>query len=411
MNLSIRSKLAFLTIFVLVFAVCYLMSSPAVSVASESGASTSDYFLPLIFVPREFEIIPTEATFTNVTHITHAGDERIFVVELAGTIRILHPNGTTSLFLDIRDRVLDEGAEQGLFALAFHPDYANNGYFYVTYTAAYPQDSNKSYLKLSQFQVTANPDVANSASELLLLSIIQDFPVHNGGALEFNPQDGRLYMGIGDDSQNLVAQDDGSYKGKILRINVNASRTAQNAVLEQLDADTIASTAVSIELSAKGLRNPWRMAIDPVSGHIFVGDVGDRLWEEIDVIPFGYNGGNFGWPCVEGPEVLFTGGACDKFFDPPIHYYSEGCVVVVGEYYRYEGDLSLPGRLIFADACVQQIQTLTYTAGSWQAKPIGDLSSVSGGLLTTFGQDVNGTVYAGVLGASVPLFELYIPPE
>lgn len=134
---------------------------------------------------------------------------------------------------------------------------------------------------------------------------MQDFALHNGGSLEFNPRDGRLYMDVGDDSQNLVAQNDG-FKGKILRIDVGSGQATQSQGVQQLDEDTTASTAVSIETWARGLRNPWRMAVDPVSGNIFVGDVGDRSWEEIDMIPFGYGGSNFGWPCVEGPEVLFT---------------------------------------------------------------------------------------------------------
>jgi glucose/arabinose dehydrogenase len=305
---------------------------------------------------------------------------------------------------------VDEGAEQGLFALAFHPDYATNGYFYVTYTAAFPNDSNKWNLRLSQIQVTSNPDVANPNSEVALLNIVQDFALHNGGSLEFNPRDGRLYMGVGDDSQNLVAQNDG-FKGKILRIDVGSAQATQSHGMQQLDEDTTASTAVSIETWARGLRNPWRMAVDPVSGNIFVGDVGDRSWEEIDMIPFGYGGSNFGWPCVEGPEVLFTDGDCDKIFDPPIHYYSEGCSVILGEYFRFGGDLSRKGSLIFADGCLQQIQALSFSEGSWQVKTIGDLAAASGGFLTTFGQDINGTVYAGVLGTPAPLLELYIPPQ
>ena len=153
------------------------------------------------------------------------------------------------------------------------------------------------------------------------------------------------------------------------------------------------------------------MAVDPVSGNIFVGDVGDRSWEEIDVIPFGYGGSNFGWPCVEGPEVLFTDGDCNKTFDPPIHYYAVGCSVVVGEYFRFAGDLSQKGSLIFTDGCLRQIQALSFTDGSWQAKTIGDLTNAPGGFLTTFGQDINGTVYAGVLGEPAPLLELFIPPQ
>ena len=410
MNLSNGRKLAFLTIFVGVFTVCYAISSSPSMVASQAGGSAGDNFLPLIFVPREFEAIPTTATFTNVTDITHAGDERLFVSEQAGTIRILQPDGSSALFLDIRDRVVDEGAEQGLFALAFHPNYATNGYFYVMYTAAYPNETNKWNLRLSQFQVTGNPDVADPNSEVVLINIVQDFVLHNGGALEFNPQDGRLYMGVGDDSQGLVAQHDG-FKGKILRINIDVSQAVQSQSVQQIDENIFASTAVSIETWARGLRNPWRMAVDPVSGDIYIGDVGDRSWEEIDRIALGYNGGNFGWPCVEGPEVLFTDGECNQTFNAPIHYYDVGCAVVVGEYFRFEGNLSHKGSVIFTDGCLRQIQALSFSDGSWQVEIIGDLADAPAGFLTTFGQDINGTVYAGLIGESVPLLELYIPPE
>ncbi len=411
MSQATRRNLAFLAIFVFVFAICYALSSPLTTSASQAGGGTNNTYLPLIMVPREFEVIPTNATFNNVTDITHAGDERLFVAELAGTIRILQPNGTTSLFLDIQDRVLDSGAEQGLFGLAFHPDFATNGYFYVTYTAKFPQDNNKSYLRLSQFQVTGNPDVADPNSEAVLISIIQDFTIHNGGALEFNPRDGQLYMGVGDDSQNLLAQDGGSKKGKILRINVDAAQAAQSLTMQQVDEDMMAATAVSIETWAKGLRNPWRMAVDPVSGNIYIGDVGDRAWEEIDMLPFGYNGSNFGWPCMEGPDVLFTDGDCNKTFDLPIHSYSVGCSVIAGEFFRFAGDLSQKGSLIFADGCTREIQALSFSNGSWQVNTVGDLANAPDGFLTTFGQDVNGTVYAGILGADVPLLELYIPPQ
>ena len=404
-------KFLFLTLFVLVFAICYANSSTLITTAAPDGGSSTNTFLPLIFVPREFESIPTNATFDNVTDITHAGDERLFVAERAGTIKILHPNGTSSLFLDIRDRVLDSGAEQGFFGLAFHPDYATNGYFYVTYTAVFNQDPNKAILRLSQFQVTSNPDVADPNSEAVLVSIVQDFVIHNGGSLEFNPVDGRLYMGVGDDSQNMSAQDDSSSKGKILRINVDTGLAARGAVMHPLNEDTMASTAVSVERWAKGVRNPWRMAVDPVSGNVYIGDVGDRSWEEIDVIPLGVSGRNFGWPCVEGPEVLFTDGDCNKTFDPPIYFYDIGCAIVVGEYWRFEGDLGRKGSLIFTDGCLRQVQSLSNSGGSWQATTIGDLSDAPGGFLTAFGQDVNGTVYAGVLGTSMPLLELYIPPQ
>ena len=409
---SMPKKLTLLTIFVLVLIAAYSVSSSPTTAASPAGENPLTHYLPIIVSPREYEVIPTTATFDNVTDIANAGDERLFIAERSGIIRILHPNGTTSVFLDIRDEVVDEGFEQGLFGLAFHSDYATNGTFFVSYTTNFSNQDDKWNLRLSQFQVSANPDIADSTSRSTLLDIAQDFTIHNGGALEFNPKDGRLYLGVGDDSQNLIAQGS-DYKGGILRIDLESEKPAADhpATFQQLSPDTTAAPTISVKKVAKGLRNPWRMAVDPVSGDIYVGDVGDRSWEEIDLIPFGVSGRNFGWPCVEGPEILHTDGDCDREFDAPIYYYSEGCAVVIGEYFRFEGDLNANGSLIFADGCLRKIQSLSAASGSWQATPIGSLPDTPSGFLTTFGQDINGTIYAGVLATDASLLELYIPSQ
>lgn len=396
------------TVVILVASLLTLISS-RISARSATEVETGT-FLPVVMIPDEFRIIVTPATFVSVTDISNAGDDRLFVAERAGTIRILHPDGSSSLFLDIRDRVDSDGAELGLFGLAFHPDYPNNGYFYVTYTT--PRDGTGWSLKLSQFQVTSNPDVAAPDSEIRIINVRQDFAQHNGGALEFNPLDGKIYLGVGDDEELLTAQDRSTSKGKILQIDVDIANVGRNIGIErQINEDTIVAASVMTEQWARGLRNPWKIGVDPLTGDMFVGDVGDRSWEEINLIPFGQSGQNFGWPCMEGPDIKDDGGPCNRNFDLPVYYYSNGCYIVVGEVYRHPEDPAEDGRLLFGDGCRSEIFALSQVPGGWQAQVIGDRSGTPEGLLTTFGKNDEGTVFAGLLGPAKPLLELHIPSQ
>lgn len=400
-------------IFLIVFGVLLvgMTLSSFGGVNGRSLQSSTPIYLPIINTVRQFEANPTAHTFANVTDITNAGDERLFVAELSGIIYVIQENGTKSVFLDIRDRVDADGYELGMFGLAFHPNHLDNGYFYVTYTASAGDMQWK--LILAQFQVTADPNVADPSSEARLVSVTEDSEYHNGGSIEFNPIDGRLYFGIGDDSQNLSAQEANQNKGHLLRIGVNPTRIAQNRnnSLIQISADTFAAQDVSIQKWAKGLRNPWRIAIDPLTGDIFIGDVGDRDWEEINYIPFGVQSKNFGWPCMEGPNIELTDPPCDKSFDAPLYYYDEGCSVVMGEVYRFNNDPKMPREIIFTDGCLRHINVLKQTSNGWVAEEIGTIPETPSGFLTTFGKDNNGKIFAGLLGSPVPLYELYIPAE
>ncbi len=376
---------------------------------SGQAAEPGTVYLPVMVTPREFEITPGIGSFGPITDITHAGDDRLFVMEKRGVIFVIQPSGTISLFLDISDRVVDDGQEQGLLGLAFHPEYAQNGYFFVTYTA---QLGAQWEVRTSRFHVSADPQVADPASELILLQIPQQGILHNGGGLAFNPLDGYLYQGVGDDSQFLVAQDAQSVLGKLLRLNVDSlvNANAPWQTRRYLDAQAL----VPVEIWAYGLRNPWRFAIDPVRGHIYIGDVGDRAWEEVDIIPGGAPGFNFGWPCLEGPEIMLAEGVCAEpwRFTLPVYYYPHGhgvgtgCAVIAGKVLRPETD----GRFIFADSCRRSIFAMTYENGVPETVQLGTFDAVDL-FLNTFGEDNKGNLYLGMywIPDPGPLYELYVP--
>jgi glucose/arabinose dehydrogenase len=383
-----------------------ILMVPAVFLISAAPPDTgqNQLFLPLVIGPRPFDITPTVSGFNFVTHITHAGDDRIFVVERAGIIRILHPSGATSVFLDIRDRVITEESEQGLFAVAFSPDYLNNGYFYVTYISSlWTQESR--WLVLSRFQVSGNPDSANPFSEELVTTISQDTGVHNGGGLEFNPLDGALYLGVGDDTQSYSPQTYSTMKGKIIRFDTVSLSVPSLGALRPRLSDSM--TAVPLQIWNLGLRNPWKLTFDPDNGDMFIGDVGGNLWEEINLVPNGSSGQNFGWPCMEGPDILTTDGVCDNpaAFTLPIHAYPHpgGCAIIVGDMYRPPNSPQ-DKKLIFGDYCKRDIFSLTQVGSNWQAAFVGNLS-LTEEFMPALGISRLGKVYAGTELAPGPQFE------
>lgn len=362
----------------------------AVATAAQTDSVTAH--LPVILGVPQFEARPIGGSFTQITDIEHAGDARLFVTEQPGTIKILHPDNSVTTFMDLRDRVVVEGAEQGLLAITFHPDYAENGTFFVSYTGRDPAQGDWN-LYLSRFQVSGNPDVGDPASEEILMRIEQGFELHNAGGLAFNPMDGYLYFGVGDDSQLLVAQDPKNRKGKILQVDVDGP-------------------SVEYEMYALGLRNPWRFAIDPNNGNMFIGDVGDLEWEEVDVITYGAPRQNFGWPCVEGPEIRFDGGDCanPERYQMPVYSYKHTetrCAVIGGVVYRPGG--VGPANFLFGDYCSREVWSMVPdAAGNFSVEELGTLDNLEG-QLTTFGTAVDGRILVGAYGFDVPIYELIIP--
>ena len=247
---------------------------------------------------------PVVGGFSNAVALTHAGDQsgRQFITLQTG--RVLIYDGTQLLpnpFLDISALVSCCG-ERGLLSIVFHPDYAANGHVYVNYT------DNSGDTVVARYTVSADPDVIDPGSALVLLNVSQPFSNHNGGQLQFGP-DGKLYIGMGDggsggDPRNL-AQDLTSLLGKMLRIDVDAG--VPYAIPP--DNPFVGDPNARDEIWAYGLRNPWRFSFDRVTGDLLIGDVGQGSWEEIDLQPSTSAGGeNYGWRLMEG----------DTCFNPPI---------------------------------------------------------------------------------------------
>lgn len=301
------------------------------------------------------------AEVSSVVDIAHAGDPRIFVAEQPGVIRIVADSGDVLAvpFLDIQDRVNDDGNEQGLLGLAFDPDYADNGYFYVNYIFGAGSGTSR----ISRFSVTEDPNVADPASEVVLYSWPQPYTNHNGGDLAFGP-DGFLYCGFGDggsggDPQNH-AQTLTDPLGDMIRIDVNG---APPYTVPATNPHVGSAGGELPEIWASGLRNPWRFGFDVLTGDLWVGDVGQNAVEEVDFWPAGDNSGpNFGWRCYEGNSAYNTAGcAAQSSYIAPVaeHTHGEGwCSVIGGRVYRGTEYPRLHGRYIYTDYCQGDFWTL-----------------------------------------------------
>ncbi len=307
------------------------------------------------------------------------GSGRLFVVEKIGHIHIIE-NGQLiqTPFLNIDDRVNDSSNEMGLLGLAFHPNYTQNGYFYLNYTGSGGDTF------ISRFQVSDDPNLANPSSEVNLLRINQPYPNHNGGTLQFGP-DGFLYAGLGDggaagdpmgNGQSL-----GTLLGKILRLDVDS---AEPYIVP-------ADNPFGNEIWAYGLRNPWRISFDTLTGDLYIGDVGQNQWEEIDYLPAGSPGGtNFGWNFREGNHEFKEGDGPGDLVDPIVEYSHRegGCSVTGG--YVYRG--SMPewnGIYLYGDYCSGYIWGLINSDSGWREQLLFDMDIN----ITSFGQDEAGEVY------------------
>jgi glucose/arabinose dehydrogenase len=304
------------------------------------------------------------------------GSGRLFVIEKTGLIRIIQDGQLLGAsFLDITDRVNNSGNEMGLLGLAFHPQYSQNGFFYVNYTGS----GGNTFL--SRFQATS--DTANPNSEKILLTVDQPFPNHNGGTLNFGP-DGYLYAGLGDGGAAGDPFGNGqslnTLLGKILRIDVN------NGDPYAIPADN----PFGDEIWAYGLRNPWRMSFDKLTGDLYIGDVGQGTWEEIDFLPAGSLGGtNFGWDFREGAHE-YSGTAPAGLVDPIAEYsHSEGGCSVTGGYVYRGGMTEWNGIYLYGDYCTGFIWGLIRSDNGWQKQLLFDADVT----ITSFGQDESGEIY------------------
>ncbi len=350
-------------------------------------------------IPYNMTISEVGRGFSSPVDIANVGDDRLFIVERSGRIRILNRDGSITQFLDIDDRVINTGgqSEQGLLALEFHHDFDNTNWFFVHYT------DNDGNTVISRFEVDAgNPNLALADSEKIIFTEEQPFGNHNGGTIKFGA-DNMLYIGLGDggssnDPQNF-AQNRSSLLGKMLRIDIDNgdpySVPADNPFVN--DPDT------RDEIWAIGLRNPWKFSFDRSTGDLWIGDVGQRDWEEINFQSVDSEGGeNYGWRCREGNNDAITSG-CSGSFDPAVAEYNhEGfthCSVTGGYVYRGAQNIleGAPPIYFYADYC---------SGSFWGAYPIEDgsgsfaseeLNQFGQLAISTFGEDNEGELYIAAL--------------
>lgn len=334
--------------------------------------------------------------FDKPTHITNAGDgsQRLFVVEQEGLIRIVKNKTRLSKpFLDISDRVSCCG-ERGLLSVAFPPGYANKGYFYVNYT------NNDGNTVIARYRVTSDPDVANPNSETIILTIDQPFANHNGGQIAFGP-DGFLYIGMGDGGAAGDPQDNGqrpdTLLGKLLRIDVEAG-TSPYAVPPT--NPFFQNRTYRREVWAFGLRNPWRLSFDRQTGDLYIGDVGQGQYEEIDVQLRSSPGGeNYGWRIMEGNHCYASPTCPQSGLTLPVVEYdhSQGCSVTGGVVYRGQQFSRLQGIYFYGDYCSGIVWALKISSSAPQSKRLLDTSYN----ISTFGEDEAGEAYLADLSDGV----------
>lgn len=329
------------------------------------------------------------------------GDPRLFIVEKSGRIRIVRSGALAATpFLDLSASV-SGGGEQGLLGLAFDPHYATSGRFYVDYT-----DRNGD-TRISRFRVSADADLADAASEEILLTIDQPYSNHNGGQVAFGP-DGYLYIGMGDggsggDPQGH-GQNPGDLLGSLLRLDVSGATGYANPATNPYAAGGGRGEVFSI-----GLRNPWRFSFDRGTGDLYIADVGQNEREEVDVSTAASGGGrglNYGWNRMEG-TACYSGGCDRSGLTLPVTDYThaEGCSITGGYVYRGAAVPALKGTYFYADFCNGWVRSFRYQGGrATSAREWPMLKP--GGQVTSFGEDASGELY--VMQADGKVFQVVL---
>jgi glucose/arabinose dehydrogenase len=314
------------------------------------------------------------------------GESRFVVVEKGGTVEAIS-GGTKTTFLDIRSRVNSTPEEAGLLGLAFHPQWAQNRQVFVNYTA--PSQTSPANLKttISRFASTDGGATLNPASEQKLIELDQPFENHNGGSVVFGP-DGFLYLGLGDGGSGGDPQGNGQNTsvllGKLLRIDVDSATTPYGIPASNPFAN---GTGGLPEIYAYGLRNPWRFSFDRIAGTLWLADVGQDSWEEVDSI---VAGGNYGWNRREGTHCYPPGqsSCAGTFIDPVVEYsHAEGASITGGYVYRGAALPQLTGQYVFGDFGSGRIWAVP-AAGPYARVQIGQ-----GNAISSFGEDSQGELY------------------
>jgi glucose/arabinose dehydrogenase len=357
-----------------------------VTLAGCSGSSTpaSD---PIVGAPARLRAVEVVSGLTNPVYLTAPeADSRLFVVEQPGRIRIIR-NGSliAQPFLDITSKV-GYGGERGLLSVAFDPTYATTGHFWVNYTSLLGDTRIERYT-VSQ----ANPDVADAGSAKLMLAIMQPYTNHNGGHILFGP-DRMLYIGMGDGGSGGDPQGHGqnqnSLLGKMLRIDVRSgdpySIPQSNPFRGRTDAKP--------EIWATGMRNPWRFAFDTAAGLIYIADVGQNEYEEINAQPLSAAGLNYGWNRMEGKHCYRIVCSQDGLVIPVHEYdHGSGCSITGGFVYRGTKLTGLKGHYFYSDYCEGWLRSLRVVNGQAQDHTEWPIGSV--GQVLSFGEDAAGELY------------------
>ncbi|CAN5864878.1 PQQ-dependent sugar dehydrogenase [soil metagenome] len=313
-------------------------------------------------------------------------DPRLFVVEQPGRIRIIRNDSLRSgSFLDITPLV-GAGGERGLLSMAFAPDYATSGQFWVSYT------DRTGNTRIERYRVSPDPDVADPSSAALVLQVEQPFANHNGGLIAFGP-DGMLYVGLGDGGSGGDPLNHGqrleTLLGALLRIDV---RSGDSYAIPAGNPFTQTASARP-EIWAYGLRNPWRFSFDREAGLLFIADVGQNRWEEINVVPVSASGLNYGWNIREGRHCYPADPCSSQGLTEPVHEYgrADGCSVTGGYAYRGSRMPALRGHYLYSDYCQGWLRSFRMEGG--QATDHRDWAIGDIGQVLSFGEDAAGELY------------------
>ena len=393
---------------------------------------------PATIIWPTISLHPLPGAFSQPVYVTHAGDNsgRLFIVERAGIIRIFK-NGAQlpTPFLDIRSRVQSGYIEQGLLSVAFPPGYAGKGYFYVDYTNM----TGVGNTIVARYFVTANADIADPNSEQVILNIAQPQVNHNGGQLQFGP-DGYLYIGMGDgggggDPHGTIGngQDPSTLLGKLLRINVEPGQThaavpsGSNSIFlpfiskvgglftYNIPATNPYTTTPGYrgEIWALGLRNPWRFSFDRQTGDLYIADVGQDSYEEVDFQAASSAGGeNYGWRILEGNNCYNPPSGCvlPARYAAPVAVYphgagdSNGCSVTGGYVYRGPSNAAMQGFYFYGDYCSGRIWGLKSDGTNWQTQQVAQ-PAIN---ISSFGESQAGNLYAADLNSGT-VYEITSP--
>jgi glucose/arabinose dehydrogenase len=331
-------------------------------------------------------------------HLTApAGDSRLFIVEQEGRIRIVKNGALLARpFIDIAKKITS-GGERGLLSVAFHPRYAQNGYFFVNYT------DRKGDTQVERYTVSSDPDVADTASGSPVLHVAQPYANHNGGHILFGP-DSMLYVGMGDGGSGGDPHGNGQSRatllGKLLRLDVDH----RQPYAIPRDNPFVDSSGMRPEIWAYGLRNPWRMAFDRGTGMLYIADVGQNKWEEVNVQPASQGGLNYGWNRMEGNHCYGLP-VCRKagLVLPALEYsHDYGCSITGGVVYRGKRLPFLAGNYLYSDYCTGFLRSFTFANGAVAGQHEWSVGSL--GAVLSFGEDAAGEVY--VLSANGAVYRI-----